>query len=346
MERRNVRALADHRLAFAVVAEAARLQDRGAAEFADRAHQRAGILDADEGRGFETEIAQEVLLDQPVLRRGERERSGPHRLARAQEFDAGGRHVLEFERDDVDRLREAGERRFVRVGSDRRGARRVVRRRLGLGRVDVAAQADLQRCDREHPPELTGAENAERSAGREDHVGPSVGNSGTASRRASRQAVSRASSSGSESASTEAASSAALTAPAGPIAKVPTGTPAGICTIDSRLSCPDNAWDSIGTPNTGSVVNAAVMPGRCAAPPAPAMITSNPAAFAPLANATNLSGVRCAETMRASWPTPSSCSVSAARRIVGQSDRLPMMMATGLDAALKGALGDEGGRKP
>ncbi len=91
--------------------------------------------------------------------------------------------------------------------------------------------------------------------------------------RAARQASSRSARAASPSASTAAASSAALTAPAAPIASVPTGTPAGICTIESRLSWPDSALDSTGTPNTGSVVNAAVMPGRCAAPPAPAMIT-------------------------------------------------------------------------
>jgi len=31
-----------------------------------------------------------------------------------------------------------------------------------------------------------------------------------------------------------------------------------------------------GTPKTGSGVSAAAMPGRCAAPPAPAMITLSP----------------------------------------------------------------------
>ena len=35
-----------------------------------------------------------------------------------------------------------------------------------------------------------------------------------------------------------------------------------------------------GTPITGSVVTAATIPGKCAAPPAPAMITFNPRSFA------------------------------------------------------------------
>ena len=63
-----------------------------------------------------------------------------------------------------------------------------------------------------------------------------------------------------------------MTAPASPIASVPTGTPAGICTMESRLSWPVSARERTGTPSTGSVVSAAIMPGRCAAPPAPAMI--------------------------------------------------------------------------
>jgi hypothetical protein len=49
---------------------------------------------------------------------------------------------------------------------------------------------------------------------------------------------------------------------------------------DSSESCPESAFDSTGTPNTGSTVNAATIPGRCAAPPAPAMITLIPSALA------------------------------------------------------------------
>jgi len=72
------------------------------------------------------------------------------------------------------------------------------------------------------------------------------------------------------------------------------------------------------------------------------MMTLIPAARAPLAKATSRSGVRCAETMRASKPTPSSRSVSAARRIVDQSDWLPMTMAIGLAGA---GMSDFRGRK-
>src|SRR6478609_4863424 len=92
---------------------------------------------------------------------------------------------------------------------------------------------------------------------------------------------------------------------------------------------PDSVLDSTGTPNTGSSVSDAAMPGKWAAPPAPAMMILKPAALAPLAKANSRSGVRCAETMRLSQSIPRAPSVSAAWRMVSQSDWLPIMMATG-----------------
>ena len=77
-------------------------------------------------------------------------------------------------------------------------------------------------------------------------------------------------------ASSAAANSAALAAPAMPIAKVATGTPAGICTMESSESSPLSAFDCTGTPSTGTAVLDASMPGRCAAPPAPAIMARRP----------------------------------------------------------------------
>ena len=58
---------------------------------------------------------------------------------------------------------------------------------------------------------------------------------------------------------------------------VATGIPGGICTIDNRESIPSmDDEDLIGTPITGKGVNEATMPGKCAAPPAPAIITLIP----------------------------------------------------------------------
>jgi hypothetical protein len=60
------------------------------------------------------------------------------------------------------------------------------------------------------------------------------------------------------------------------IATVATGTPRGIWTIDRSESMPSSAVVRTGTPITGSVVTAASIPGRWAAPPAPATITRSP----------------------------------------------------------------------
>lgn len=97
---------------------------------------------------------------------------------------------------------------------------------------------------------------------------------------------------GSVAASSATANSAALVAPASPMAKVATGTPAGICTIEYRLSCPLRWRLGTGTPSTGTVVLAASMPGRCAAPPAPAMMARNPRLPAFSAKANISSGMR------------------------------------------------------
>ena len=78
----------------------------------------------------------------------------------------------------------------------------------------------------------------------------------------------------------DAANKAAFIAPSLPIANVPTGIPLGICTIESKLSNPFSFLLSIGTPRTGIEVSDAIIPGKCAEPPAggsahlPGMIAS------------------------------------------------------------------------
>src|SRR5262249_56156029 len=88
----------------------------------------------------------------------------------------------------------------------------------------------------------------------------------------------------------------ALAAPASPIAKVATGMPLGICTIDSSESCPCRYLEGIGTPSTGKVVFAATTPARCAAPPAPAMKHRAPPEARRFTQASSASGVRWAES--------------------------------------------------
>ena len=122
------------------------------------------------------------------------------------------------------------------------------------------------------------------------------------------------------------ASNPALRAPF--TAMVATGTPLGICTMESRLSRPSSWERATGTPMTGSVVTEASIPGRWAAPPAPAMMTRRPRPEASWPKAIMRSGVRWAETTRTSWGTSKRSSRSTAPCITGRSDELPMTTAT------------------
>jgi lysylphosphatidylglycerol synthetase-like protein (DUF2156 family) len=101
------------------------------------------------------------------------------------------------------------------------------------------------------------------------------------------------------------------------MATVATGTPVGICTIDSSESRPSSRPSPTGTPITGSVVTEANMPGRWAAPPAPAMMIRNPCSAAPLPNSIMSIGIRCAEMTRATALTPNSAKTSTASRMTG-----------------------------
>src|SRR5258708_40173030 len=80
-------------------------------------------------------------------------------------------------------------------------------------------------------------------------------------------------------------------------ATVATGTPFGICKMDRIESQPSiELEDFMGTPITGNDVIEATIPGRCAAPPAPAIITFNPRSFAFWAYSTIRKGERWADT--------------------------------------------------
>ena len=81
---------------------------------------------------------------------------------------------------------------------------------------------------------------------------------------------------------------------------VPTGIPGGICTIDKRESRPFRHEESMGIPMTGRVVSEATTPGKCAAHPAAAIITSMPLSSTSLIYAVTNSGVLCADAILSS----------------------------------------------
>ena len=71
------------------------------------------------------------------------------------------------------------------------------------------------------------------------------------------------------------------------VATVATGIPDGICTMEYRESLPPKEVVCIGIPITGIGKIAAHIPGRCAAIPAPAMITLKPFSSAVFAYSKN-----------------------------------------------------------
>src|SRR6266536_5372607 len=98
--------------------------------------------------------------------------------------------------------------------------------------------------------------------------------------------------------------------------------------MDNSESSPLSDGDSMGTPSTGKVVLAAQTPGKCAAPPAAAMMISNPRWAAAERYSNKASGARCAEIACASHGTLSSSKVAAQCCMVSQSDLLPARIPT------------------
>src|SRR5690606_10326664 len=315
-------------LPLAVISQPPGLQDAAAGKGGERFRKTLVMIDLPESGGWNADAVEVLLLDKPVLRHFERPGPGQDRNFRRKPSRCLDRHILEFVGDDVAAAGELGERRRIVIGRDDLAVGDLRGRTVGARFQNDCPVGKARRRHRQHAPELAAAENADgRIRGQGRHCALS-GYRATFSVWLARQESSLCATVASESASMEAAMRAALTAPDRPMASVPTGTPAGICTMERSESWPDSAFDSIGTPSTGNGVSAAVIPGRCAAPPAPAMMTLYPAARAPRANSYSRSGVRWAETIRASWEMPRASSVSAAWIMVDQSDWLPMMMAT------------------
>jgi hypothetical protein len=125
-----------------------------------------------------------------------------------------------------------------------------------------------------------------------------------------------------------AARTPAFVAPGLPIETVATGTPGGICTVESSASHPFRADESIGTPMTGSDVWAATTPARCAAAPAPMMNTFTPRPGASDTRRITRSGDRCADATVISCAMPNSFNTSTAPCITGASESEPIRIST------------------
>lgn len=103
---------------------------------------------------------------------------------------------------------------------------------------------------------------------------------------------------------------------------------------------PSRYFSGTGTPMTGSGLTEASIPGRWAAPPAPAMIARSPRPSACSPYAIISRGIRWAETTSTSYATPNSSRALAAASMTGQSESEPITMPTTGAAEAAGADGE------
>src|SRR5882762_6722768 len=328
---RNIFGASENPLAFAVVAHAAGLQRGGQAELLDGSIEFIRFRDRNKFGGGDSEFLEKLFFLETVLRGFQSDRRRIDGNAAGEKFSGFHGDVFKFVGDKFQAAREFFERGLIVVvrgnalgnaanGSFRRRIKktevqtqRVARQGEHIAQLTSAEDAD----GHARLPFLFADESAEGSGWASTRPVCSARNLRTASRMAGCFAPRMA-----------AARSAALTAPDLPMARAPTGMPLGICAMERSESRPLRAFDSTGTPRTGRTVFDAVIPGRCAAPPAPAMMTSMPRFSALEAYLKSRSGVRCAETTRVSCGTPSSPSVLETNFMVSQSEPEPMMIPT------------------
>ena len=90
--------------------------------------------------------------------------------ARAEDHRGGGRHVLEFVGDDVDVVGEQFQRLDIGIFGAGRVQHHVERRRIRVRRKHLASQAEPRRRHRQHPAQLSAAENSDGVAGLQLHL--------------------------------------------------------------------------------------------------------------------------------------------------------------------------------
>ena len=163
-------AFADDRLALAVIAEAAGLDHGGKADARDRRAQRFRRRHVGIVGGADAEPLDKILLDQPVLRGLENLLRRQHRTPRGQHHGGGGRNVLEFIGDDVDIVGEQFQRLDIGIFGAGRVQHHVEGGRIRIRRKHLASQAKPRRRHRQHPAQLSAAENSDGVARLQLHL--------------------------------------------------------------------------------------------------------------------------------------------------------------------------------
>jgi len=162
---RWIAAFRDLGLAFSVIAELAGLEHGRQTGDRDTVGQLGCAVHRRIRRGRDLQRADEILFDQPVLRRLQHLRVRQHRPALGEKRCGLSWHVLEFVGDDIDRPGKAPERGLVVIFGAGAGVHHVECAGILFGRIDVAAQSQRRRREREHAGELAAAEDADGRAG-------------------------------------------------------------------------------------------------------------------------------------------------------------------------------------
>ena len=250
----------------------------------DRGVELVARVDRRERRHRNAELAEQGFFREAILRDGQRARAREHRNAFAEPLRRFGGDVFEIERGDVDSRGEFGERRFVAIIADHH------RRELsgaGIGRGVHDQEAQAQRCagKREHAGQLPAAEDADGG-----HGAMSFGAQRAAIRCADRRWQRRRRSGASRNAASAAAMSGSSRGQHRGGEQRRVGR-AGLADRErrhgnSRRHLHDRQQRIEAVQRLRLHRHAehrqrglgGSMPGRCAAPPAPAMITSMPRA--------------------------------------------------------------------
>src|SRR5436853_559060 len=193
--------------------------------FSERARRRGSS-------GRNSESLETLFLERAILRSLQRPHCGSNWSLLGETVHCFYWNVFELVSHRIDAFDKMRKRRLVLiVGDDQLGAHS--RRRLWIRREKTSLYSQPTAGECKHLPKLSGAEYSDSHP-----VAAGSGWSSTACVCVSRNAVSAARTSGCLLPTIAAARRAAFIAPAFPIASVPTGTPAGICTIDSSESIP------------------------------------------------------------------------------------------------------------
>ncbi|MNX89706.1 hypothetical protein D3C86_1217280 [compost metagenome] len=234
---REVFAAPEETLALAVITHATGLQYALAAESGQSSFQLFLTVHCTKIGGRDATAVEEAFFRQPVLRGAERLRRWIDGNGEAELFGGRDRHVFKFVGHDIAAVCEFRKRFFVIIFRDDLVVADLRSRAIGLRFQHDGSVVETGSGHRQHAPELPAADDADGQVGRLchhfcRHWALSMGYSATAADWRARQASSRSARSSSLSARTAAARRAALIAPALPMASVPTGMPAGICTME------------------------------------------------------------------------------------------------------------------